>query len=63
LIRPNSYTAKEERVNDQFRQARLLSDEEFIQRLIKAGYSREEASAMLNQDLEDAAEEDGYDGP
>jgi len=41
----------------------LLSDEEFVQRLIGVGYTREEAVAMLQQDLADAAEEDGYDGP
>lgn len=44
-------------------QGRLLTDEEFIGRLVEAGYTREEAAAMLRQDLADAAEEDGYDGP
>ncbi len=44
-------------------ESRLLTDEQFIKRLIEAGYTREEATAMLRQDLADAAEEDGYDGP
>ena len=35
----------------------------FLVRLVEAGYSKKEAESMLAQDLADAAEEDGYDGP
>jgi hypothetical protein len=40
-----------------------MTDEEFILRLMSVGFSRKEAEEMLRRDLEDAAEEDGYDGP
>jgi hypothetical protein len=50
-------------MNEQAIYKRKESDEWFIARLVGVGYTREEAIAMLESDLEDAAEEDGYDGP
>ena len=34
-----------------------------VDQWVKGGYSLEETLDLLNNDLTDAAEEDGYDGP
>lgn len=42
--------------------SRDLTDEEFVQRLVDNGWSREDAEAELSQ-LDDDCAEAGYDGP
>jgi len=39
------------------------TEEEILRAWVKAGMSRKEAERTLLDDLEEAAEEDGYDGP
>jgi hypothetical protein len=38
-------------------------EERILREWVKSGMSREEAERTLLADLEEAAEEDGYDGP
>lgn len=39
-----------------------LTDEEFVQRLINAGWTKEEAEAELKR-IDEEVDEAGYDGP